>query len=758
MLLQVASHQAIGYIDPKAFTSAQRTTQPQQVCNRCRQLRSGAMVPGVEDVTQRAERETCENSDLLARYRIERSLTSAEQIRARLKVLRSRYAFVILLVDVSDAEGSLLPGVRSLVAANPVLLVGTKADLVPEGTDPEAVERWLAAMAKRTGLSPIGVRLVSGRTGQGVAELLQAIHRQHQGRDVYLLGAANVGKSALVRAMVDCLGPLPSKAKYYPRSGAASGSGDGGGGGEGSGRWGRVLPTESPMPGTTLDMIAVAPLPGGGLLFDTPGVHVPHRLLHHLPPAELRALSPLSPLNLQHLPLPSRSSAAPVRFFWSDVARLDVLMWPEGTALAAYTAPGLPLVPAPPLQWPAAKPVGPGSAPGLDAGPSSQQPRVKPFTGGSALKLDPGPASLGPWATRSGRGSAQGLSLALEVRHHVPKLLGRGTALAVGAISVSGMPGWVTVHVGPDVGSHLVAITGMKVGSGVGSQPVGSIRLVKGSKMGSRSRGRGRSHVGSHVGNSEDPDSIVGRNQGTGSGSLLRPGALVIKVWTRRGVRAFWGPPMPVPGPLGGDDSFWESVQWGSQQEVSRGRWGQCGEEGSWDAGMVAGSEAVRDFEGGGGTNCLNADDDEEWEKDIKEASARFGLGEDYEDNSEGQGWGPGLQGAEAQRPVAKGGRRSGIKGEAVEPRSSLPQSPSTLGAKAFVRRRGSNGSILEGRSSAARVILREFLVAPTVRGGAATDVSTHGGSAGRRRNGRKVRQGAKQGPAEGLGDGNEQL
>lgn len=43
---------------------------------------------------------------------------------------------------------------------------------------------------------------VSARTGAGVPEAVAAIRRERRGRDVYVIGAANVGKSAFIRALV----------------------------------------------------------------------------------------------------------------------------------------------------------------------------------------------------------------------------------------------------------------------------------------------------------------------------------------------------------------------------------------------------------------------------------------------------------------------------------------------------------------------------------------------------------------------------
>lgn len=43
---------------------------------------------------------------------------------------------------------------------------------------------------------------VSARTGAGVSDAVAAIRQERRGRDVYVIGAANVGKSAFIRALV----------------------------------------------------------------------------------------------------------------------------------------------------------------------------------------------------------------------------------------------------------------------------------------------------------------------------------------------------------------------------------------------------------------------------------------------------------------------------------------------------------------------------------------------------------------------------
>lgn len=82
----------------------------------------------------------------------------------------------------------------------------------------------------------------------------RSILSQRQGRDVYIVGAANVGKSAFVRRVLSEMSSAASQ-HFDAQAGFAR----------------RHLPMESAMPGTTLGRLRLAAFSSGGALFDTPG-------------------------------------------------------------------------------------------------------------------------------------------------------------------------------------------------------------------------------------------------------------------------------------------------------------------------------------------------------------------------------------------------------------------------------------------------------------------------------------------------------
>ena len=160
------------------------------------------------------------------------------------------------MVDATDFHGSFLNRVRDVVGANPILLVLTKIDLLPRGTDAEKLKDLVFdEVVEKRRLTLAGVVCVSSRKGDGVRDAVGAMFSERKGRDVYVLGSANVGKSTFIRAALRAM-----------REGGNFGVP------------GKRLPTASAMPGTTLGVIPLRAFEGKGTLYDTPGVFLHHRM------------------------------------------------------------------------------------------------------------------------------------------------------------------------------------------------------------------------------------------------------------------------------------------------------------------------------------------------------------------------------------------------------------------------------------------------------------------------------------------------
>ncbi|CAD7697733.1 unnamed protein product [Ostreobium quekettii] len=150
-----------------------------------------------------------------------------------------------------------------------------------------------------------------------------------RGRDVYVMGAANVGKSAFVRALLQEMRAFVSTS-FDPAARS----------------FGRFLPTESEMPGTTLGIIPLQAFSTGGTLYDTPGVHLFHRVPHILSPGDVRRLHPRKKLRPYVPPTPlticsgtrvfDDESPVSATYLWGTLARIDVVEAPRDTTLVFY--------------------------------------------------------------------------------------------------------------------------------------------------------------------------------------------------------------------------------------------------------------------------------------------------------------------------------------------------------------------------------------------------------------------------------------
>lgn len=225
-----------------------------------------------------------------------------------------------------DFNGSFLARLRDLVGANPIILVVTKVDLLPRDTDLNCVGDWVVEATTKKKLSVLSVHLTSSKSLVGIAGVVSEIQKEKKGRDVYILGSANVGKSAFISAL------LKTMALRDPAAAAAR----------------KYKPIQSAVPGTTLGPIQIDAFLGGGKLYDTPGVHLHHRQAAVVHSEDLPALAPRSRLKGQSFPnskVASENGMAEkiqsnglngFSIFWGGLVRVDILKVLPETCLTFY--------------------------------------------------------------------------------------------------------------------------------------------------------------------------------------------------------------------------------------------------------------------------------------------------------------------------------------------------------------------------------------------------------------------------------------
>ncbi|KAK4385132.1 NO-associated protein 1, chloroplastic/mitochondrial [Sesamum angolense] len=333
--LQTSEADAPGYVEVETYNLKKKHRQLRTVlCGRCRLLSHGHMITAVGG-----------NGG----YSGGKQFVTAEELREKLSHLRHEKALVVKLVDVVDFNGSFLARVRDLAGANPIILVVTKVDLLPKGTDLNCVGDWVVEATVKKKLNVLSVHLTSSKSLVGVAGVISEIQKEKKvgcslmqlplashlrfevtwkftvepenieatnkhanaaelpvdkcciGRDVYILGSANVGKSAFINALLSKLLSILSVVSSIIEK-----------------------------------------------LYDTPGVHLHHRQAAVIHSEDLPALAPQSRLRGQPFPNPhlildnsmvdqiKSNGLVGFSIFWGGLVRIDVIKVLPETRLTFY--------------------------------------------------------------------------------------------------------------------------------------------------------------------------------------------------------------------------------------------------------------------------------------------------------------------------------------------------------------------------------------------------------------------------------------
>ncbi|MFD1773402.1 ribosome biogenesis GTPase YqeH [Paenibacillus rhizophilus] len=174
-------------------------------------------------------------------------------------------ALVVHIVDLFDFEGSLISGLQRFVGSNPVILAVNKCDLLPKVTNWNKLRNWVQQRSKELGLKTEEIVLCSAKRGQGFDRLLASVSSLRGRRDVFVVGATNVGKSTLINRLISDYSDLEQEL------------------------------TTSRYPGTTLDSVKI-PLDDGHYIIDTPGIVYPWRYSELVERRDLDAVMPAKPL------------------------------------------------------------------------------------------------------------------------------------------------------------------------------------------------------------------------------------------------------------------------------------------------------------------------------------------------------------------------------------------------------------------------------------------------------------------------------
>ncbi|WP_085523297.1 ribosome biogenesis GTPase YqeH [Tuberibacillus sp. Marseille-P3662] len=213
---------------------------------------------------------------------------SDEDFLNMLETISHTNALVVKIVDIFDFTGSWVPGVRRFAGNNDVMLVGNKLDLLPQSFNQDKLLKWMRFMSNQAGLKPIDVQLISAEKGTHIKELAALIDNYRDGKDVYIVGSTNVGKSTFLNQLIQTF----------------AGDDDTG-------------ITASQYPGTTLNFIEI-PLDDEQSIYDTPGVINPQQMAHFVNADDLKVITPRKEVKAKIHQLNEGQT-----LFFGGLARLD---------------------------------------------------------------------------------------------------------------------------------------------------------------------------------------------------------------------------------------------------------------------------------------------------------------------------------------------------------------------------------------------------------------------------------------------------
>ena len=222
-------------------------------------------------------------------------LTSDDFLKI-LQEIGNHDCLVVYLVDLFDYNGSLINGLSRHLNNNDILVLGNKRDILPKSLKDRKIEHWLRRQLKESGIKPIDVILSSGTKNYNLDLLIDKINEYRHGRDVYIVGVTNVGKSSLINSLL----------KHY------AGVTDN-------------LITTSEFPGTTLDLIEI-PLDDKNYLYDSPGIINNHQMAHLVKDEDLRIIIPKSELRPINFQLNDQQT-----LYFGGLARVDFIKGPRSS-------------------------------------------------------------------------------------------------------------------------------------------------------------------------------------------------------------------------------------------------------------------------------------------------------------------------------------------------------------------------------------------------------------------------------------------
>lgn len=220
------------------FVSKKRAGKDEGLCDRCYDLRHP-----VEGTNQTLDNEFAS------------LLTNA----------KNAGALFCYVFDSFAVDASIVPGLIEIIGSN-ILAIFTKRDILPQNVDDKEIIEKFKAQLSQNGINPKAIILTSAYQAFDYENFLSTIEKYRDGKDVFFVGASQVGKSALINNIL---------MNYDNETGR------------------NITSERIGSEGMSLTEI---PLDKSSTLFDTPGIFNPKSLLNQVERRTLKYIVPHVPV------------------------------------------------------------------------------------------------------------------------------------------------------------------------------------------------------------------------------------------------------------------------------------------------------------------------------------------------------------------------------------------------------------------------------------------------------------------------------
>ena len=243
-----------------------------------------------ETVLNRDEDVLCKRCFRMVHYgEFKKTLLINEEFKRILQSTNEEKCLIVYVVDIFNFVGSIINDLSKYLK-NEVFVVVNKVDVIPQSINENKIKKFVEKQLDKNNIKYRDIELVSSRTGYNYDNLFEKICKYSNGKSVYVIGNANVGKSSFINGIL----------KRYSNNT-------------------KNVISSSVFPGTTLKVIRI-PFDDNSYLYDTPGILDSGSMFNYLNEKNLKYVLPKKEVKPLVFQLKDDQS-----LFFGSVAKVDFL-------------------------------------------------------------------------------------------------------------------------------------------------------------------------------------------------------------------------------------------------------------------------------------------------------------------------------------------------------------------------------------------------------------------------------------------------